>query len=250
VTDTLDAADVYANVAVLSAICNYNPITVLKFPGSYTFSGLGLNTEAHSLSHRIGNAGMTGTCVNGVIDMLLTIDDYYTRKFAHLVELLNSIPEGDGKVLDNTAAVWMQEMSDGNAHNLNNLPIVHAGGLGGYFKTGWAVNVEDGSATLNNGKSESACTDGTTTMVNGTTQSTGTDPKFANAPVNKYYVNLMNAMGVKAGADGYAAATAAAGTGEVVNFGMYDKTEDFIGGGTKPAKINSPGGFDALKAGA
>jgi hypothetical protein len=250
VTDTLDAADVYANVAVLSAICNYNPITVLKFPGSYTFSGLGLNTEAHSLSHRIGNAGMTGTCVNGVIDMLLTIDDYYTRKFAHLVELLNSIPEGDGKVLDNTAAVWMQEMSDGNAHNLNNLPIVHAGGLGGYFKTGWAVNVEDGSATLNNGKSESACTDGTTTMVNGTTQSTGTDSKFANAPVNKYYVNLMNAMGVKAGADGYAAATAAAGTGEVVNFGMYDKTEDFIGGGTKPTKINSPGGFDALKAGA
>jgi len=249
VTDTLDAADVYSNVAVLAAICNYNPVTFLKYPGSYVFSSLGLNTEAHSLSHRIGNAGMTGTCVNGVIDMLITIDDYYTRKFAHLVELLNSIPEGDGKVLDNTAAVWMQEMSDGNAHNLNNLPIIQAGSLGGYFKTGWAVNVEDGSAALSNGKSESACTDGTSNMVNGTTQSTGTDSKIANAPVNKYYVNLMNAMGVKAGADGYAAATAAAGQGEVVNFGMYDNTADFIGGGTKPAKINSPGGFDALKAG-
>ena len=29
---------------------------------------------------------------------------------------------------------------------------------------------------------------------------------------------------------------------------MYDRTEDFIGGGTKPAKINDPGPFDALEA--
>ena len=38
------------------------------------------------------------------------------------------------------------------------------------------------------------------------------------------------------------------GSAEVTQFGKYDKTEDFVGG-DKPAKINSPGGFDALKAG-
>ncbi|MGC4089140.1 MAG: DUF1552 domain-containing protein [Polyangiaceae bacterium] len=233
VTDALDAADIYSNLAVLAAVCNANPVIVLKYPGSYVYSGLGLNLEAHSLSHRIGDAGMTGTCLNGVIDMLLKIDDYHAKKFAHLVEMLNSITEGDKKLLDNTAAVWMQEMSDGNAHNLNNLPIVQAGGCGGYFKTGWTVNVEDGNAALSVGRSESACTNGTTTNVNGTTQSTGTEATKANAPINKYYVNLMNALGVKAGADGYAVK---GGSADVTKFGMYDKTEDFIGGGTKPTR--------------
>jgi hypothetical protein len=244
----LDGADIYSNVAVLAAVCNANPAIFLKYPPSYVFRGLELETEAHSLSHRIGNAGMSGTCVAGVHDMLLKIDRYYAAKFAHIVKQLNSIDEGDGKVLDYTAAVWLNEMSDGNAHNLNNLPIVQAGSAGGYFKTGQSINVEDGRDNPDlRGRSNSVCAEGAPTNVNGTTQSTGTVATAGNAPINKYFVNLMNALGVKAGADGYAAA---GGTAEVTKFGRYDRTEDFIGGGTVPANITSPGGFDALKAGA
>jgi hypothetical protein len=245
VTETLDVADIYSSVAVLSAVCDYNRVIFLKYPGNYIFRGLGQEGENHGLSHRIGDAGMQGTCVGGVLDMLQTIDDYYAQKFAHLVGLLDGINEGEGKLLDNCAAVWFQEMSDGNAHNLNNIPIIHAGSCGGYFKTGWAVNVEDGSPTISNGNSEFVCADGTSNMVNGASQNTGTPAAVANAPINKYYVGLMNALGVKAGSDGY---PLKGGTAEVTHFGMYDNTEDFIGGGTKPAKINSPGGFDALKA--
>ena len=40
-------------------------------------------------------------------------------------------------------------------------------------------------------------------MANGLTQETGTDPSVANAPINKYFYNIMNAMGVKADADGF-----------------------------------------------
>ena len=116
--------------------------------------------------------------------------------------MLDGIKNSDGStLLDSTAAVWFNEMSDGNAHNLNNLPIIQAGGLNGYFKTGWAVNVDTantGSATLSNGNSESQCANGTGT-VNGLNQSTGTDATIANAPINKYYFNIMNAMGVKGG---------------------------------------------------
>jgi hypothetical protein len=133
-------------------------------------------------------------------------------------------------------------MADGAATNLNNLPIVQVGSAGGYFKTGCAVNVEDGSADLTAGNSESGCADGT---INGTMQLTGTDPTKANAPINKYYVSLMNALGVKAGADGF---PAAGGNAEVTKYGRYDKTEDFIGGTVNPPMIHSPGGFDALKA--
>jgi hypothetical protein len=247
ITDTLDTADIYSNLAVLSALCNANPVTVLKYPGNYIFRGLGLESENHGLSHRIGDAGMQGTCVTGVLDMLQTIDEYYAKKFAHLVKQLDSISEGEGQtLLDNTAAVWIQEMSDGNAHNLNNLPIVHAGSTGGYFKQGWTVNLEDGTDTPMLGRSEALCADGTSNMVNGTTQSTGTEATKGNAPINKYYVNLMNALGVKAGADGFAAK---GGTAEVTHFGKYDRTEDFIGG-DKPANITSPEGFAALKANA
>ena len=245
VTDTLDVADVYTNLAVLAAVCQVNPVIFLKYPANYRYSSLGLTTEAASLANRIGNAGSTGTCMANVIDMLLTIDDFYARKFAHLVDQLNLIDEGDGKVLDNTAAVWFQQYSDGCAKNLNNLPIVQVGSCGGFFKTGMAVNVEDGSADLTVGNSEYYCGEDGNDDVNALTQNTGTDASLANAPINKYYVSLMNALGVKADVDGF---PAAGGTGKVTKFGRYDKTEDFIGGDTNPPVIHDPGGFEDLEA--
>jgi hypothetical protein len=183
--------------------------------------------------------------------MLLQVDAFYTQKFANLVQMLDSINEGDGKLLDHSAAIWFNEMSDGNAHNLNNAPIIQAGSCGGYFKTGWAINVDPGApaaANLSIGNSMTACTDGTSDqMINGTTQSTGTDPKIANAPINKYYCNLMNAMGVKAGADGF---PAVGGSAEVTKFGYSDKTEEFVGGqgAVAGATIHNPGAFTELKA--
>jgi hypothetical protein len=251
ITDTLDGADVYSAIAALSASCNANPIIFIKYPGNYVFNGLGINTESHSLSHRLDNAGMQGSCLPNALKMLLQVDGYYTQKFANLVKMLDSMPEGSGTVLDNTATVWFNEMSDGNAHNLNNLPIIQAGGAGGYFKTGQIVNVDTatpGAADMSNGRSMSACMDGTANqMINGTMQSTGTDPKIANAPINKYFCNLMNAMGVKAGADGF---PAMGGSAEVTKFGYSDKTEDFIGGdgAVAGATIHSPGEFTELKA--
>ncbi|WP_437710743.1 hypothetical protein WMF45_37615 [Sorangium sp. So ce448] len=77
-----------------------------------------------------------------------TIRDFGRKAFAYLVGRLDSIDEGEGKLLDNTATAWFQEDSDGNSHNLNNLPIFQAGSCGGYFKTGQAVNVEGGKADL------------------------------------------------------------------------------------------------------
>jgi hypothetical protein len=244
ISDSLDGADLYSNLAVLAAACNANPVIFLKYPGNYVYSGLGVQLESHSASHRLNNANMSGTCVEGVLGMLAKIDDFYARKFGYLVQQLASIAEGDGTLLDQSAATWMIEMSDGNAHNLNNLPIVQAGSCGGFFKTGQSINVEDGSASLSRGNSESQC-NGASNQVDGVNQGTGTPATVANAPINKYFVSLMNALGVKAGADGFAAL---GGTAEVTHFGKYDRTEDFVHGGTNPPKITNPGGFDALKA--
>jgi hypothetical protein len=251
VTDALDVADVYSSIAALAASCNSNPVIFMKYPGNYVFSGLGINTESHSLSHRLDNAGMQGSCLPNAVKMLLQVDGYYTQKFANLVKMLDSIPEAGGTLLDNSAAVWFNEMSDGNAHNLNNAPIIQAGSAGGYFKTGWIINVDPGAPAavdLTSGNSMSACKDGSSNeMINGTTQSTGTNPKLANAPINKYFCNLMNAMGVKAGADGF---PAKGGTAPVTKYGYSDKTEDFIGGqgAVAGATIHDPGEFMELRA--
>jgi hypothetical protein len=248
---TMDGGDVFSALAALAAACNANPVIFLKYPGNYVFRGLttsdgkAISLENHSASHRIGNANQGGAdCVSGVMDILETIDRFYVAKFANLLKMLDSIPEGDATVLDNSATVWFQEMSDGNAHNLNNLPIIHAGSCGGYFKTGQAINVDTGAADLTRGNSDKFC-NGTDFIPTNQVDTTGTTSGTAEAPINKYFCNLMNAIGVKAGSDGFPAKN---GTQPVSSFGMYDKTSDFFGGGTNPPKINDPGEYTELKA--
>jgi hypothetical protein len=251
VNDMMDNADLYSAIAALTAACNANPVIFLKYPNNFTFSGLGINADSHNQSHRLSDASMQGPCVKDAVDNLLKIDTYYATKFANLVKMLDSMTEDEGTVLDNTVAVWMNEMSDGNAHNLNNAPIIQAGSGGGYFKTGQVVNVDAASgATAEQmlGRSLSQCVDGTPQTSNGVNQGTGTDAKYGNAPVNKYFCNIMNAMGMKADAGGYPAKDGPAS--EVTHFGYSDKTEDFAGGkgAVTGATIHNPGGFTELKA--
>jgi hypothetical protein len=252
VSDTMDNADLYSAIAALTAACNANPVVFLKYPNNFVFSGLGINADSHNQSHRLDNAGMQGPCEAGSVDNLLKIDQYYAQKFANLVGYLDSITENDGTVLDNSIAIWMNEMSDGNAHNLNNAPVIQAGSGGGYFKTGQIINLDSASgATAEQmlGRSLSQCVEGTPQESNGVTQATGTDPKFGNQPINKYYCNIMTAMGMKASAEGYPLKD---GPGsEVTHYGYSDKTEDFAGGAgaVQGATIHNPGGYTELKAG-
>ena len=234
----MDVADLYSNLAVLSAICDANRVIFLKYPGNYRFAGH--PDESHNLSHRTGDPNQSGPCLTGVLGWLEEIDQYYAEKFAYLVGKLDSFSEGDGSLLDNTATVWFQEMSDGNAHNLNNLPIVQAGSCGGYFKTGQAVNLDGGENNLSAGNSLSQCNN-PGEQADGGSQETGTPATIGNAPINKYFCNLMNAIGVKAGPDGF---PQNGGSAEVTHFGRWDRTEDFRNG---PDGF-PPGGFDALKA--
>ena len=252
INSSMDNADLYSAIAALTAACNANPVIVLKYPGNFTFSGLGVNADSGNLNQRLSDASMTGPCVANAIENLLKIDGYYAQKFANLVQMLDSIPEGDGStVLDNSVAFWTMENSDGCAHNLNNHPFIQAGSGGGYFKTGKIIHLDAASGATPEqmlGRSLAQCAEGTDMKVDGISQATGTDPKFGNAPVNKYFCNVMNAMGMKADAEGFPAKDGPAS--EVTHFGYSDRTQDFCGGfGAIPdAQIHSPGGFAELKA--
>jgi hypothetical protein len=228
------------DLAVLAALCDSSRVIFMKMPPFYTFKNLGLTLESMTVSHRVGSALMGGPCITGALDIIHTIDKWYAEQFARLVGRLDGFTEGDRTLLDGTATVWFQEMSDGNAHNLNNLPILQAGSCGGYFKTGWAVNVEGGVADMTPGHSDDDCVGGNTLL---NLDDVGTPPDVATQPINKYFCNLMNAIGVKAGADGY---PAKGGTREVTHYGKYDDTKLF--NTEEPPRISNPGEYSELRA--
>src|SRR6478752_942177 len=210
--------DMMMNMIALSMICDTNRSFILVYPGYVTFNwdGITHTHDHHGLSHRTGDFTVGGACkVEGVLDMLGAIDLWYAKKYAKLVGLLDSIGEGGGKLLDSTATMWLPELSDGAAHNLNNLPIMIAGSAGGYLKQGVAVNVE--GKTIGVGSSTKSCQDGGNI---GNTGSFG-----GNVPINKLYCTLMNAVGCKD-----------ENGDKVSKFGVFDGT-GMSGGITNPGEV-------------
>jgi len=220
-----EGADTMIKLIALSLLCDTNRSIVLTFPGYVTFDWDGIHhTQDHSaLSNRTGDFSIGGNCYPGVLGMLAEIDAWYAAKYAKLVALLDSFPEGDVSLLDNTATMWLQEFSDGAAHNLNNLPIVIAGSAGGYLRQGAAVNVE--GTEIGPGNSEASCGPGSDGVISFNTGSNG-----GNVPINKLYVTLLNAVGCKT-----------ANGGPVTTFGTLDGTSTEAG-------ITDPGELSALKA--
>jgi hypothetical protein len=168
----------------------------------FSWDGINHQYDHHGISHRDGTFDVDNQCVDGVMEMIAQIDNWYAGKYAKLVGLLDSIPEGEGTLLENTTTMWMNELSDGDAHNINNLPIVIAGSAGGILKTGQAVNVE--GRDIGQGNSEDGCTASQNTS--GFTGSQG-----GNVPINKLYCLLLNINGVESPTGG-----------EWTEFGQFD----------------------------
>ncbi len=62
------------------------------------------------------------------LEKRLLVETFYIRQYAYLLEKLDSIPEGDGTVLDNTLVVWTKGM--GRGHSKDRLLYLLAGGKG------------------------------------------------------------------------------------------------------------------------
>lgn len=180
--------DMMMNLMVLSMICDTNRSFVFSYPGEVTFQWDGIIVDAphKGLAQRSGVPLSVGSCKTGVVEMLDQIDRWFAGKFGRLVGLLDGIDEGDVQLLDNTATMWLPEVSDGAATNVNNLPIVIAGSAGGYLKQGAVVNLESGNPSP--GNSDQFCTADYPEFGN-TSSTTG------DVPINKLYVTLLNALG-------------------------------------------------------
>jgi hypothetical protein len=80
----------------------------------------GVPDSHHTLSHHQN--------IPSAIDRLAKLNLFHMVQFAHVIEKLKSIPEGDGTLLDRTVLVYGTGISDSNAHLHDDLPIVLVGG--------------------------------------------------------------------------------------------------------------------------
>jgi hypothetical protein len=95
----------------------------------------------HDLSHHGGDAKKH--------EKIKRINRFHVTQFAHLLERLKGIKEGEATLLDNCMIVYGSGIGDGNAHNHDNLPILLAGRGAGTVKPGRHVKYDNGTP-LNN----------------------------------------------------------------------------------------------------
>lgn len=131
--------DQFARVMTLSASCDLTRVMTFVTPDlAPPEIGLPGGTDIHQDYAHTSIASSAGSFSTEGERGMIAYNLFYAQRFAYFLQQLDSIPEGEGTVLDNTAVVWMSELGTG-CHDLNDLPIVIAGGAGGALRTGQYV---------------------------------------------------------------------------------------------------------------
>jgi hypothetical protein len=86
------------------------------------------------------NQGHHGASHNNNSDGYEAISRWHMSQFAYLASKLDSMPEGQGTVLDNSCLMFLSSLFVGRTHDNSRLPVVLAGGLGGTLQTGRSLN--------------------------------------------------------------------------------------------------------------
>jgi hypothetical protein len=104
-----------------------------------TYDFLNVSGQHHELSHHQGDPLKH--------EALTTIATWEMEQYVDLITRLDSAPEGDGTVLDNSLVFFSSEIEDGNTHAHKNLPILLAGSGGGAVTPGQHKVWEAGADT-------------------------------------------------------------------------------------------------------
>lgn len=64
------------------------------------------------------------------------VTTYYSSQLAYLAQKLDSMPEGEGTVLDHSCLMFVNNMWSGSRHDSNRVPLLTVGGLNGKLETG------------------------------------------------------------------------------------------------------------------
>jgi hypothetical protein len=119
--------DLYA----LAYQCDMTRVITLMIAHEFsgrTYPEIGVPDAHHPISHHQNDPAR--------LAKLAKINTYHTTLFAYFLDKLRSTPDGDGSLLDHAMIVYGAGMSDSNAHDPKNLPVLLAGGGAGQLKSG------------------------------------------------------------------------------------------------------------------
>ncbi len=85
-----------------------------------SYNEIGLPEADHSMSHHGNNPDK--------MKDFAKLNTYHVDTLAYYLTKLQSIPDGDGTLLDHTIVLYGKGMSDGNTHNNYSVPVVVIGG--------------------------------------------------------------------------------------------------------------------------
>jgi hypothetical protein len=126
--DDVTRHTVLADLIALAFQCNVTSVVSLMW-GNMTsnrnYAFIGASGGHHDISHHNDNADN--------IAKLKKIGKWEIDQLAVLLTKLKSLPDSDGRtVLDNTLVFYSSDISDGDAHNHDDMPVILAGGGGGF----------------------------------------------------------------------------------------------------------------------
>lgn len=135
-TDRLDAQFDLAAAALISGLTNV--VTLSSAAGirdfDICFTGLGLKKGKHHTGHGGSQNGMDWAETYNMIRR------FHFDLIARLAKKLESIPEGDGTMLDNTVIVYLSDGAEGHHSRCWEWPFVMLGNAGGKLKAGRYVD--------------------------------------------------------------------------------------------------------------
>jgi hypothetical protein len=85
-----------------------------------TYPEIGIPEAHHPLSHHQNDKEKMATCAR--------LNAYHVSLLAYFLEKIQATPDGDGSLLDHLLLLYGAGMSDGNAHDHTNLPLLLVGG--------------------------------------------------------------------------------------------------------------------------
>lgn len=120
------------DLGIMAMACDLTRVVSVQVSNSVNhirYPWLNSMGDGHALSH-------AGPSNEDAREQWIARDQWHAQQFAYMLEQLDSIPEGDGTMLDNTVLLWVMEIAQGNTHSLETMPFVVAGNVDNQLKTG------------------------------------------------------------------------------------------------------------------
>ena len=128
----------HMDIIALAVQCDMTRVISLQWSvarSQTVFSWLGITDTHHDISHE----SLTDPTV---VANLTAINTWYAQQYAYLLGKLKASGDGQGgTLLDQSAVMWLNEMSIGQDHDRTSIPYVIAGGCGGTLSTGRWVDL-------------------------------------------------------------------------------------------------------------